>query len=84
MLKTLLVLPIAMLGFAPLGLVRPASAAGCVSGAAVGGVAGHFVGHGHAVLGAAVGCAVGVHEKHKQQRQAARAETPPSTSKSRK
>jgi hypothetical protein len=46
----------------------PASAAGCASGAAAGAVAGHFVGKGHAVLGAVAGCAVGLHEKHKQER----------------
>jgi hypothetical protein len=46
----------------------PASAAGCASGAAAGAVAGHFVGRGHAVLGAMAGCAVGLHEKHKQER----------------
>lgn len=48
----------------------PSFAAGCLKGAAVGGVAGHFVGKGHAVAGAAVGCAVGHHRAkvaaHKQ------------------
>ena len=34
--------------------------AGCLTGAAVGGVGGHFAGH-HALLGAAAGCAVGHH-----------------------
>ena len=43
-------------------------AAGCLSGAAVGGVAGHFVGR-HGLLGAAAGCAVGMHEKHVEERQ---------------
>lgn len=38
----------------------PANAAGCLKGAAVGGVAGHFAHH-HAVLGAAAGCAIGHH-----------------------
>lgn len=47
-----------------------AQAAGCLSGAAVGGVAGHMAHHG--VLGAVGGCAVGHHMKVKQQRQAAR------------
>lgn len=37
-----------------------ANAAGCLSGAAVGGVAGHAAGH-HGVLGAMAGCAVGHH-----------------------
>jgi len=36
-------------------------AAGCLKGAVVGGVAGHYVGKGHAVLGAAGGCIVGHH-----------------------
>ena len=39
----------------------PAYSAGCLKGAAVGGVGGHFVGKGHAVAGAAIGCAVGHH-----------------------
>lgn len=42
-------------------LSSPASAKGCLKGAAVGGVGGHFVGKGHAVAGAAIGCAVGHH-----------------------
>ncbi len=33
----------------------PVLAKGCLKGAAVGGVGGHFVGKGHAVAGAAVG-----------------------------
>jgi outer membrane lipoprotein SlyB len=36
-------------------------AAGCLKGAVVGGVAGHYVGKGHAVLGAAGGCIAGHH-----------------------
>ena len=52
------------------GLVFPmqASAAGCLKGAAVGGVAGHMAGH-HGVLGAGAGCAIGHHEASKKQRQ---------------
>jgi hypothetical protein len=50
--------------------VGPAQAAGCLSGAAVGGVAGHVAGH-HGVLGAAAGCAVGHHEAAKNQKQQA-------------
>ena len=44
------------------GILTSAGAAnaGCLTGAAVGGVGGHFAGH-HAVLGAAAGCAVGHH-----------------------
>jgi len=44
---------------AVLALSASVANAGCLGGAAVGGVAGHFVGNGHAVLGAAGGCAVG-------------------------
>jgi outer membrane lipoprotein SlyB len=38
----------------------PAFAAGCLKGAVVGGIAGHYAHH-HAVLGAIAGCAVGHH-----------------------
>jgi outer membrane lipoprotein SlyB len=51
-----------------------AHAEGCLKGAAVGAVAGHFVGKGHAVLGAVGGCVVGRHmakKKHEQEAQAA-------------
>ena len=44
----------------------PSFAAGCLSGAAVGGVGGHLAGH-HAIVGAAVGCTVGHHMKVKQE-----------------
>ena len=48
------------LALASLALVAgPAEAKGCLKGAAVGGVGGHFVGKGHALAGAAIGCAVG-------------------------
>ncbi len=53
--------------------LAPAQAAGCLKGAAVGGVAGHFVGH-HGLMGAAAGCAVGHHEAGKHARQAAAAQ----------
>lgn len=43
----------------------PAQAAGCLKGAAVGGVAGHFMGH-HGWLGAAAGCLVGRHNANKR------------------
>jgi len=46
----------------------PALAKGCIRGAAAGGVGGHFVGKGHAVMGAAVGCAVAHHYYAKQAR----------------
>lgn len=48
--------------------VPQAQAIGCVSGAAVGGVAGHVAGH-HGLLGAAAGCAVGHHEANVRARQ---------------
>jgi outer membrane lipoprotein SlyB len=45
-----------------------ADARGCLKGAAVGGVAGHYVGH-HGFLGAAAGCVIGRHEANKAARQ---------------
>jgi hypothetical protein len=45
-----------------------AQAAGCVKGAAVGGVAGHFANH-HGLVGAGVGCLVGRHEANKRVRE---------------
>lgn len=44
-----------------------ANAAGCLKGAAVGGVGGHFAGH-HGLLGAAAGCAIGRHQANKRAR----------------
>ena len=49
-------------------LCGSADAAGCLKGAAVGGVAGHYPGN-HGVLGAGVGCVVGRHHANKQARQ---------------
>jgi hypothetical protein len=49
------------------GLTGPAAAKGCIRGAFVGGVAGHYVAH-HGVLGAAAGCLVGRHEAKKRER----------------
>ncbi|MGI4812446.1 MAG: hypothetical protein ACRYG5_12270 [Janthinobacterium lividum] len=46
-------------------LAGNAEAAGCMKGAAVGGVAGHVAGK-HGVAGAAAGCAVGHHEANKK------------------
>jgi hypothetical protein len=45
-------------------VAAPAHAAGCLKGAAVGGVAGHLAGH-HSVLGAGAGCVIGHHEATK-------------------
>lgn len=52
------------------GLVgaQPALAKGCLRGAAAGGVAGHYVGKGHAVMGAAAGCVAMHHHYAKQAR----------------
>ena len=49
--------------FAAFGLAFPADArpGGCVKGAIVGGIAGHFMGHGG--VGAAAGCAYGMHRR---------------------
>ena len=46
----------------------PVQAAGCLKGAAAGGVAGHFLGH-HGLIGAGVGCLIGRHNANKQARQ---------------
>ncbi len=46
------------------GVVTSAQA-GCLSGAAAGGVLGHMAGH-HGVAGAAIGCAVGHHRAAKE------------------
>lgn len=43
----------------------PVQAAGCLKGAAVGGVAGHFVGH-HGLIGAGIGCLVGRHHANRR------------------
>ncbi|MDB5738954.1 MAG: hypothetical protein JWO65_2622 [Sphingomonas bacterium] len=50
----------------------PALAKGCIRGAVVGGVAGHYVGRGHALLGAAAGCFV-AHHHYAQQAKAQKA-----------
>lgn len=57
---------VAMAAALPIGT---ANAAGCLKGAAVGGVAGHFVGHGHGLLGAGIGCMVGRHHANKVERE---------------
>ncbi|HEY0420852.1 MAG TPA: hypothetical protein VGC80_15155 [Acetobacteraceae bacterium] len=46
---------------------EPAQAAGCLKGAAVGGVAGHFAGR-HTLLGAGAGCVIGRHQANKAER----------------
>ena len=49
-------------------LPSSAHAIGCVSGAVLGGVGGHYAGH-HGLLGAAAGCAIGHHEAVKKNRE---------------
>jgi hypothetical protein len=56
----------------------PAFAAGCLKGAAIGGVGGHFLGH-HGLIGAGVGCVIGHHEAAKHARERARAQEQGST-----
>jgi outer membrane lipoprotein SlyB len=60
-----------LIGFAAILIVLAtavgANAKGCLKGAAVGGVAGHYSGH-HGLLGAAAGCIIGRHEANKRER----------------
>ena len=52
-------------------LAAPMAQAGCLTGAAIGGVAGHVAGH-HGILGAGAGCVAGhYHSKHVAQQKAA-------------
>jgi hypothetical protein len=68
-MKSMLVATAAML--AVLGLSSgPSDAAGCVRGAVIGGIAGHFVGH-HGLLGAGAGCVIGHHEAYRRDRERA-------------
>jgi predicted transcriptional regulator with HTH domain len=46
----------------------PANAAGCLKGAAVGGVAGHYAGN-HGLVGVGVGCVVGRHQANKREKE---------------
>jgi hypothetical protein len=66
-MKSKFVIPV-ICAFAAIGFVFPADArpGGCVKGAIVGGIAGHFVGHGG--LGAAAGCAYGIHRRNEYNR----------------
>jgi hypothetical protein len=49
----------------------PVHAAGCLKGAAIGGVAGHFAAGHHGLLGAGAGCIIGHHEASKHARERA-------------
>lgn len=73
MMSKFVALPIALLMLTP----APLFAKGCLKGAAVGGVGGHFVGKGHAVAGAAIGCAVGHHRAKAAAKQQANAQPAP-------
>jgi hypothetical protein len=59
----------ALVGFLAASVAGQAEArpGGCVKGAVVGGIAGHFLGHGG--IGAAAGCAYGVHRRNSYDRQ---------------
>lgn len=84
------------IGAISVGLIAASTAAeakGCIKGAIVGGLGGHYVGRGMSslgehraghmptILGAATGCLVGRYEAHRRARAAARpAQSPPSRS----
>ena len=59
-------------------VTAPLQAAGCLKGAVIGGVAGHYVGH-HGVLGAGAGCVIGHHEATKHAREKAQQQQQDST-----
>ena len=50
----------------------PSAAAGCVKGAVIGGIAGHFVGPG--LIGAGAGCAIGHHEAYRRDQERGRSD----------
>lgn len=66
-MKQIMMLVAGALMVVGVGAVQPAQA-GCLSGAAVGGVAGHFAGH-HGLIGAGIGCAVGHHRATVRERE---------------
>lgn len=45
-----------------------AAAKGCIKGAIIGGIAGHYMHH-HGLAGAAAGCVIGHHEANKKARE---------------
>ena len=47
--------------------ISSADAKGCIKGAVVGGIAGHYVEH-HGLIGAAAGCIIGRHEAKERAR----------------
>jgi hypothetical protein len=64
-LMNMVAMRIAMVVFATAVLPISAQAAGCLKGAAAGGVVGHVAGH-HGLAGAGIGCAVGHHDATKK------------------
>jgi hypothetical protein len=66
--KQIMLLAAAAVAVSGIATSQPANAAGCLRGAAVGGVAGHFMGH-HGLVGAGVGCLWGRHEANKRERE---------------
>ena len=54
-----ILLPATLAFFMAAGWLEPAHTAGCLKGAAVGGVAGHLAGH-HGVLGAGLGALLAI------------------------
>jgi hypothetical protein len=73
-MRVILVSAAFALGVAVITLsATPAPAAGCLKGAVIGGVAGHYVGH-HGLLGAGAGCLIGRHEADKHARERAERE----------
>jgi hypothetical protein len=54
----------AAIALAIAGMPAAADAKGCLRGAFIGGVAGHYAAH-HGLLGAAAGCIIGRHEANK-------------------
>ena len=61
------------ISFAIVMLLAPSvsQAKGCIKGALIGGVAGHYAGR-HGLLGAAAGCIIGRHQSHAAQQQQTR------------
>jgi hypothetical protein len=57
----------AAIALAIVSMTASADAKGCIRGAFIGGVAGHYTVH-HGLLGAAAGCIIGRHEANKARR----------------
>jgi hypothetical protein len=57
----------AAITLAIVGMTASADAKGCIRGAFIGGVAGHYTVH-HGLIGAAAGCIIGRHEANKARR----------------